>query len=103
MISTTDLTRELLFQIRLGEDSAFEFKRIAVKGKHVEEPHRDSLADELAAFANSAGGMIVLGVSDKPVGGKTREVIGIPHEHLDTVDQWLANIASQAITPPLQK
>lgn len=96
MIDTTDLIRELIYQIRLGEDSAYEFKSIAIKGNKVEQPHRDSIADELAAFANARGGILVLGVADK-----TRDVEGITREDLDTVDLWLSNIASQLIDPPL--
>lgn len=42
MISTTDLVRELIYQIRLGEDSAYEFKDVVIKGDKVTEPHRDS-------------------------------------------------------------
>ena len=97
MISTIELTRELLYQIRLAEDSAYEFKRVTVKEGKVTDPHRDSMADELAALANSSGGVAVLGVDDK-----TREVVGIAREHLDTVDQWLANMAMSALVPPLQ-
>lgn len=96
MIDTTDLIRELIYQIRLGEDSAYEFKSLTVKGKKVETPHKDGIADELAAFANARGGILVLGVADK-----TREVEGIPQTDLDTVDQWLSNIAAQLIDPPL--
>lgn len=96
MIDTTDLIRELIYQIRLGEDSAYEFKSIAIKGNKVASPHQDSIADELAAFANARGGILVLGVADK-----TREVEGITRENLDTVDLWLANIASQLVDPPL--
>lgn len=96
MLSTTDLTRELIYQIRLGEDSAYEFKSVTIKGSKVEQPGRDSIADELAAFANAQGGMIVFGVADK-----TREVEGIAGDALDTLDQWLTNIASDAITPSL--
>jgi predicted HTH transcriptional regulator len=62
----------------------------------VDQPGRDSVADELAAFANANGGILVFGIADK-----TREVEGIPREDLDTVDQWLGNIASHAIDPPL--
>lgn len=96
MIATTDLIRELIYQIRLGEDSAYEFKSVTVIGNKVEQPHRDSVADELVAFANANGGILVLGVGDK-----TREVEGIAREDLDTVDLWLFNIATQAIDPPL--
>lgn len=96
MIDTTDLTRELIYQVRLGEDSAYEFKSVVIKGTKVDQPGRDSVADELAAFANAGGGILVFGIHDK-----TRDVEGIAKENLDTVDQWLANIASQAIDPPL--
>lgn len=96
MINTTELVRELIYQIRLGEDSAYEFKAVIMKGDKVAEPHRDSVADELAAFANGSGGMLVLGVSDK-----TREVEGIARENLDKVDQWLSGMATQGIDPPL--
>ncbi|MDR2031945.1 MAG: DEAD/DEAH box helicase family protein [Azoarcus sp.] len=65
MIDTTQLVRELTYQIRLGEDSAYEFKSVTVKGKKVEAPGRDSTADELAAFANASGGCLVLGVDDR--------------------------------------
>ena len=96
MIDTTDLVRELLYQVRLGEDSAYEFKSLTIKGNKVDQPGRDSVADELAAFANAGGGIVVFGVADK-----TRAVEGIAREDLDTVDLWLANIASHAIDPPL--
>lgn len=96
MIDTTDLTRELLYQVRLGEDSAYEFKSVTIKGNKVDQPGRDSVADELAAFANANGGILVCGIHDK-----TREVEGIAKVDLGTVDLWLANIASQAIDPPL--
>jgi predicted HTH transcriptional regulator len=56
----------------------------------------DSLADELAAFANGKGGVLLLGVNDK-----TRVVEGIRREDLDTVDLWLGNLTAQAIDPPL--
>lgn len=96
MIDTTDLIRELVYQVRLGEDSAYEFKSVTIKGNKVDQPGRDSIADELAAFANASGGIIVFGVADK-----TRAVEGIALENLDTVDLWLTNIASHAIDPPL--
>jgi predicted HTH transcriptional regulator len=96
MIDTTDLIRELVYQVRLGEDSAYEFKSLVIKGNKVDQPGRDSVASELAAFANANGGILVFGIADK-----TREVEGIAIEDLDTVDLWLANIASHAIDPPL--
>jgi ATP-dependent DNA helicase RecG len=97
MISTTELTRELLYQIRIGEDSAYEFKRVIFTGNKLTDPHPDSLANELAAFANGSGGTVVLGVEDK-----TRELSGIPPDRLDLLDKCLSNIATDLIHPPLQ-
>jgi predicted HTH transcriptional regulator len=47
-------------------------------------------------MANGTGGTLVLGVDDH-----TREVLGMPVEELDTVEQWLGNIAQQLVTPPM--
>jgi len=95
MINTTELVRELLYQIRLGEDSGYEFKALVIEAGKIKSPHRDSIADEMAAFANGGGGILVLGINDK-----TRTVEGIAQAHLDTVEQWLCNLA-QAIKPPV--
>ena len=48
-----DSLSELIQKIHLGEDSTIEFKR--------ELPRRDALADEIAAFANARGGVILIG------------------------------------------
>ena len=86
-----------LSRIRLGEDSTLELKRVVMRGAgKVSDPHPDSLSDELAAMANSAGGTIVLGVDDK-----SREVIGIPVQHLDAVEAWITAICQDRMNPPL--
>ncbi|WP_253181235.1 AlbA family DNA-binding domain-containing protein [Candidatus Marithrix sp. Canyon 246] len=54
--------RELLYQIRLGEDSSIEFKQLIFKANKIQAPNKKSLADEIAAFANSTEGRIILGV-----------------------------------------
>lgn len=94
MIDTTQLVRELVYQLRLGEDSAYEFKAVTFKGKKIDGPHKDGMADEIAAFANTSGGILVLGVHDK-----TKEVEGIPREYLDEVELWLTSIISTKIKP----
>ncbi len=66
---------ELLEKIRSGEDGFLELKEVRFAGGKIRGPTQDDLADELAAFANSQGGMILLGVHDK-----TRETVGIPIE-----------------------
>ena len=73
-----------------------EFKRVVLSGDRVSNPHRKELSDELAAFANSRGGTLVLGVDDV-----TREVVGIPLEHLDAVERWVCEICNDTVTPPL--
>ncbi|SIQ82551.1 Putative DNA-binding domain-containing protein [Alkalispirochaeta americana] len=54
------------------------------------------MADELAAMANTASGIIVLRVGDK-----TRDILGIPAEKLDIVEGWLRSICNDSIDPPL--
>ena len=93
MFETTD---ELLKQIRLGEDSALELKNLKYKGDQVNDPHRDSMANELAAMANTANGVFVLGVEDG-----TRTVLGIPLDKLDAVETWVRGICNDLITPQL--
>ena len=73
-----------------------EFKRVVLSGDRVSNPLRKELSDELAAFANSRGGTLVLGVDDV-----TREVVGIPMEHLDAVERWVCEICNDTVTPPL--
>ena len=90
-----DDPEELLDKIRLGEDSFLEFKEARVAGRRV-FPHRDAIADELAAFANSRGGVYVLGVRDE-----SRQVVGIPLEDLEIVERCLHEVCADAVDPPL--
>lgn len=87
---------DLLKHIALGEDSVLEFKTVQFRGDKVAGPHRDSMADELAAMANTVMGVIVLGVDDK-----TREIQGIPPGKLDILEGWVRSICNDAIDPPL--
>lgn len=87
----------LMQRVRLGEDSTLELKQVVIRdaGKSI-EPHPDGLSDELAAFGNAGGGMLILGIDDK-----SHEVTGIPLEHLDRVEAWLTAICTERIKPPL--
>ena len=91
-----DSKQELQNKIRLGEDTFLEYKEVRFSGDKVKEPHRDSLANELASFANSRGGVFVLGVDDR-----THEIIGIPMDRLDAVEQFVSGIVQDSIKPPL--
>ena len=88
---------EWLQRIRLGEDSSLELKRVVLRGpEKVSEPHPDGMSDELAAMANAMGGTVILGVDNR-----TREVIGIPFQHLDTVEEWITAICRDRVNPPV--
>lgn len=87
---------DLLKQISLGEDSVLEIKTVEFSSNRVSSPHKDGMADELAAMANTVSGVIILGVNDK-----TKEIVGIPPEKLDIVEGWLRTICNDSIEPPL--
>lgn len=93
MFNNTD---DLLKKIVLGKDSVLELKTIEFKGDQVAGPHRNSMADELAAMANTATGIILLGVDDK-----SKAIVGIPMNLLDVVETWLRGICNDLIEPPL--
>lgn len=86
----------LINKIKMGEDSTFEIKDIKFKGQRIIDPDSKSIADELAAMANSASGSILFGIEDKK-----RTITGIATEHIDLVETWLGNICNDQIKPPL--
>jgi len=94
MTTRTELM-DLMTKIRLGEDSSVEFKTVEWQGTRVQGPDRDSMAQEIAAFANSRGGQIIFGVAPK-----TRDVVGIDADKLDLLGEWLANVVENKIAPP---
>ncbi len=91
-----DTKEDLLAQIRLGEDSRLELKAVKFSGDRVADPHPDGLADELAAFANSSGGVLVLGIEEP-----TRQPHGMSPEELTILEHWLQGIFNDRIKPPL--
>lgn len=95
-MALSDEIRELLYKIRLGEDSSIEFKAVSFRGEKVDGPHRDSLAQEIAAFANAQGGDVLLGVEDK-----TREVVGIPLDRLDALETFVRGVLDRIDPQPM--
>lgn len=73
--------------IQYGEDSGQQFK--------VNFHNGESLAAEMAAFANSEGGRILIGVAD---GG---EIVGLDRSQLSRLNQLISNSASQLVRSPL--
>ena len=55
----------------------------------------DHLAVEIAAFANSQGGSIWVGVDDRG------EVVGLESTDVQRLNQWISNATTQKIEPPL--
>ena len=68
-MDTDDIKR----QLDSGEDSYWEFKQVEFRADRPTAPKRNDLADEIAAFANASGGVVLCGVPD------TGEVQGMSH------------------------
>lgn len=77
---------ELLDIINTGETSKVQFK------EKITSP--DKFAVEIVAMANSLGGIILLGVRDKPV-----EIIGLTDDELHDYGTRAANIATENVIP----
>lgn len=82
-------------RVRLGEDSELAFKEVRFKAARVSSPKRSAIADELAALANSHGGRLVFGVTDK------RQVEPLHPDQLDAVADFVTELCTDSIDPPL--
>jgi ATP-dependent DNA helicase RecG len=80
-------TLEILDIISKGEDSLHQFKADVTNAK--------SLASEMAAFANTNGGLILIGVDDK------NNIIGLSDKDLRKINQLISNAASNNIKNPI--
>ena len=83
-------------QLQLGEDSNWEFKAVEFAGNVPRSPRRDDLADEIAAFANAYGGVLLCGVTDDG------EVQGMSRERIVALDSLLVEISTDSITPAVR-
>ena len=90
-VSDTDIRQRL----RLREDSGWEFEYIEFTGDRPTGPRRDDLADEIAAFANANGGILLLGVS---ADGTFQ---GMTPLQTAALDAMLVEVSTDAIEPPL--
>ena len=73
--------------VSTGEDSTRQFK--------VDITNADSLAAEIAAFSNSYGGTIYIGIHD------SRCIPGIDPKELNRLNQLISNTASQNVRSPV--
>ncbi len=79
--------KELQERTSTGEDSRHQFK--------ADINNADSLAAELAAFANCDGGTIFIGVADDGI------ISGLSNNDVSHINQLISNTASQHIRSPL--
>ena len=87
---------EILLQLELGEDSRWEFKQIEFAGNIPKKPRRDDLADEIAAFANADGGVLMCGATDNG------DVQDLSRAQMVELDSFLVEVSSDSIKPPVR-
>ena len=85
---------ELLDLIQKGESSTVQFKvRIDKKDK---KKSAYDLGTEMVAFANTKGGLLIIGVVDE-----TGEINGLSYDELQTTNQLLANVSTNNVKPAI--
>jgi len=83
-------------QLLAREDSSWEFKRVDFEGDWPKSPARKDWADEITAFANAAGGVLLAGVDDDG------RIMGISSTQIKLLDDLLVEVSSDAIEPPVR-
>lgn len=78
---------ELQETLAKGEDTYTQFKENVYNA--------DQLAQEMIAFSNSMGGMIIIGVTDKG------EIKGLTDEDIRRLNQLIANVSSENVKPAI--
>ncbi len=73
--------------LKKGEDSSRQFKEKIT--------HIDKLAVEIAAFANTNGGQIYVGIDDNGA------IKGLSSDDIKRLNLWISNATSQKIEPPI--
>ena len=89
--SSEQITEQLL----LGEDSQWEFKQVLFEGDRPKSPGRNDWADEMAAFANTDGGVLLCGVTDR---GEVQDMSG---SQMNELEKLLVEICSDSIKPSI--
>lgn len=87
---------DLRARIRLGEDARWEFKQVVFRRIRLAGPSPDALADELAAFANGRGGVLLLGVTD------SGDVQDLTRPQLDELERVVVDLCRNKIKPPIE-
>lgn len=84
---------EIRHRLALGENSGCEFKQVEFSGDRPIAPHRNTLADEMAAFANTNGGTLFCGVT------ADGQIQGMSTRQLVTLNRLLAEVSVEALEP----
>lgn len=88
--------QELRTRLRLGEDAGWEFKLVEFRGEKPSASQRETWADEMVAFANTNGGVLLLGVNDDG------SVQGMSRAQLDAVERMISELCRDAISPEIR-
>jgi predicted HTH transcriptional regulator len=80
-------TLELIERISNGEDSYTQFKENIT--------NNDKLSEELVAFSNSKGGILIIGVTDN------NDIVGLSDDDIRRLNQLIGNVINSNITPPI--
>lgn len=87
---------EVRQRLSLGEDNRWEFKQIEFADNDPKSPRREALADEMVAFANADGGVLLCGVSD------SRELHRMSSKQAGALNWLLSEVSTDAIEPSLR-
>ena len=87
---------EIESRLRSGKDSSWEFKQVEFAGDRPRRPTRNEWADEIAAFANATGIVVLAGVSDDGI------VIGMSRAQIANLDALLVEVSTDTIRPPVR-
>ncbi len=87
---------EIRRRLQLAEDSTWEFKAVEFAVNRPRHPSRQDLADEIAAFANADGGVLLCGVTDDG------EVQGMSREQIVELDSLLVEVSTDSIRPAVR-
>lgn len=78
---------DIIKRISNGEDSYTQFK--------VDVSNSEKLAQELVAFSNARGGVLIIGVDDDG------NIIGVDTKNIQRINQLIGNVINSHITPPI--
>ncbi len=88
--------KEIRRRPQLGEDSGWVFKEVVFAGNRPTGPSCDTWADEIAAFANAHGGVLLCGVTDDG------DVQTMPRAQMDELERPIVEVCSDSIQPPVR-